>query len=178
MKKALVLLVVFIGSYNSIFAQNFFEVSKDKSGNKILKGILSKEDISKDTAFQWFQENQNGYKPYQEAVNILRRNTNNIQFIVFAGTWCGDSKYIIPKFFALLDSSFFPLDRVTLIGVDRDKKTISHLAEALNVINVPTIIVMKDGKEIGRVVEYGKYGMFDKELGEIIKGIPATASVK
>jgi hypothetical protein len=30
---------------------------------------------------------------------------------------------------------------------------------------------MKDGKEIGRVVEYGKYGMFDKELGEIINSI-------
>ncbi len=37
---------------------------------------------------------------------------------------------------------------------------------------------MKAGKEIGRVVEYGKYGMFDKELAEIIKGIPGTASVK
>jgi len=35
---------------------------------------------------------------------------------------------------------------------------------------VPTIIVLKDGKEIGRVVEYGKTGMFDKELGEIISG--------
>jgi hypothetical protein len=37
-------------------------------------------------------------------------------------------------------------------------------------LNVPTIIVLKDGKEIGRVVEYGKTGMFDKELGEIISG--------
>jgi thiol-disulfide isomerase/thioredoxin len=178
MKKVLVLLVLFIWAYNLTFAQNFFEVSRDKNGSKVLKGILTKEDISKDTAFQWFQENQKGYKPYQEAVNILRKNTNNIQFVAFAGTWCSDSKFIIPKFFALLDSSFFPPDRVTLIGVDRDKKTISHLAEALNILNVPTIIVMKDGKEMGRVVEYGKYGMFDKELGEIIKGIPGTASVK
>jgi hypothetical protein len=27
---------------------------------------------------------------------------------------------------------------------------------------------MKDGKEVGRVVEYGKYGAIDKELGEIV----------
>lgn len=27
---------------------------------------------------------------------------------------------------------------------------------------------MKDGKEIGRVVEYGKTGVWDKELGDII----------
>jgi hypothetical protein len=33
---------------------------------------------------------------------------------------------------------------------------------------VPTFIVLKNGQEVGRVVEYGKYGMFDKELGEII----------
>jgi hypothetical protein len=42
------------------------------------------------------------------------------------------------------------------------------LSEALGVVNVPTIIVMKEGKEIGRVVEYGKTGVWDKELGEII----------
>jgi hypothetical protein len=28
---------------------------------------------------------------------------------------------------------------------------------------------MKEGKEIGRVVEYGKSGMFEKDLGEILK---------
>ena len=36
------------------------------------------------------------------------------------------------------------------------------------VINVPTFIVMKNGKEIGRVVEYGKTGQWDKEIGEVI----------
>ena len=55
-----------------------------------------------------------------------------------------------------------------MIGVDRSKKTIQHLAEAFGVINVPTIIVMKNGKEVGRVVEYGKYGLYDKELAEIL----------
>jgi hypothetical protein len=33
---------------------------------------------------------------------------------------------------------------------------------------VPTFIVLKNGKEIGRVVEYGKFGMPDKEIGEIV----------
>jgi hypothetical protein len=44
----------------------------------------------------------------------------------------------------------------------------------MNIIDVPTIIVMKDGKEAGRVVEYGKYGLFDKELGEIIASVPTS----
>ncbi|HAI83817.1 MAG TPA: glycerophosphodiester phosphodiesterase, partial [Chitinophagaceae bacterium] len=38
-----------------------------------------------------------------------------------------------------------------------------------NIINVPTFIVLdNNGKEVGRVVEYGKYGVIDKELGEIV----------
>jgi hypothetical protein len=30
---------------------------------------------------------------------------------------------------------------------------------------------MKEGKEVARVVEYGKYGQIDKELGEIVGGL-------
>ena len=40
--------------------------------------------------------------------------------------------------------------------------------EAFAVTNVPTFIVMKNGKEIGRVVEYGKTGMPEKEVAQII----------
>jgi len=38
----------------------------------------------------------------------------------------------------------------------------------MNIKATPTIIVMKDGKELGRLVEYGKTGYWDKELAKII----------
>lgn len=152
----------------SAFGQTQYEVVPDTEGNeKILKGIISRELLSKDPAFQWYLENEKDYTPYAKAVEGLKKHPE-YELIVFMGTWCHDSHYIIPKFFKLIDASGFPADHITLIGTDRNKKTLSHLAEALGVINVPTIIVMKDGKEIGRVVEYGKYGLFDMELGEIV----------
>lgn len=61
-----------------------------------------------------------------------------------------------------------PDENIILFGVNRSKLALGHIAEALGIINVPTIIVMKDGKELGRVVEYGKTGKWDKELAEII----------
>lgn len=170
MKKILIVIIgVFIVS-GSVFAQSQAEISRDSQGNKILKGIISRNELEKDTAFGWWAENLKGYSPQSQAVAELKKNTN-LQFITFMGTWCDDSKFIIPKFYSLLDIAGFPQDKVTLIGVDRDKKTLSHLTEALNIINVPTIIVMNNGKEVGRVVEYGKYGLFDKELGEIIASV-------
>jgi thiol-disulfide isomerase/thioredoxin len=130
--------------------------------------FISREVIQNDSSFKWYAENLKGYTPNAAAVEALKKNADSIQLLTFMGTWCEDSHNIIPKFYSLLDASGFSKDKVTLIGVDRNKKTLSHLAEALNVKNVPTIIVLKNGKELGRVVEYGKYGMFDKELGEII----------
>lgn len=152
-------------------AQNQFEVLPDKNGGKTLKGIISREVIQSDTSFHWYAENQKGYTPNAQALAGLKKNADSIQIIAFMGTWCEDSHFVIPKFYMLVDAAGFSKDRITLLGVDRDKKTLSHLSEALNVKNVPTIIIMKNGKEMGRVVEYGKYGLFDKDLGEILSSL-------
>jgi hypothetical protein len=62
-----------------------------------------------------------------------------------------------------------PDSAISFYGVDRDKNTIGNISHAFNITNVPTIIIMKSGKEIGRVVEYGKTGKWDMEIAEMIK---------
>ena len=167
MKKIFIATALIIASVTA-FAQTQYEISRDKNGSKVLKGLISRDLLETDTAFQWYFPNKNAYSPNADAVSAIKKNSDSIQFVVFMGTWCEDSHSVVPKFFGLLDAAGFSKDRVTLIGVDRNKRTLSHLAEALNVVNVPTIITMKNGVEIGRVVEYGKSGMFDKDLAEII----------
>lgn len=166
--KASLIIAVLVLSAHIVFAQT--EVSHDASGNKVLKGFMTKQELATDSAFTWFAQNQQGYTPDQNALQALRANRDSINIIAFGGTWCGDTKYILPKFFVLADAAGLSPDRITLIGVDHGKKTIQHLSEAFGIINVPTIIVMKNGKEMGRVVEYGHSGLFDKDLGEILSG--------
>jgi thiol-disulfide isomerase/thioredoxin len=168
MKQLFSLLIALITA-TTIFAQQA-EVTKDGSGTKIIKGFMSQKDLSTDTDFPWYAENQKGFTPDANAVNAFSHAKDSVHFLVFGGTWCGDTKNLLPKFFALTDAASFPQDRITMLGVDRSKKTLHHLTEAFNVTRVPTIIVLKNGKEIGRVVEYGRMGMIDKELGEIVSG--------
>ena len=66
------------------------------------------------------------------------------------------------------EKSGFPDSHVSFFGVNRSKQTLGNIAQALNITNVPTFIVMKNGKELGRVVEYGKTGKWDAELAQII----------
>jgi len=148
-----------------------YEVLVERPNEKSLKGIISREILLADTSFHWYAENLKGYTPNATGLERLKKNKDTIQLLTFMGTWCEDSQNIIPKFYSFLDAAGFSNDRVTLIGVDRQKQTLGHLAETLDIKNVPTIIVFKNGKEMGRVVEYGKTGLFDIDLGEILKAI-------
>ena len=169
MRKLFFCLAIILASITNVTAQTQFEVGLDSDGSKLLKGIISRDILQKDTSFtKWYKENLKGYTADPKALSALKQQADSLEFLVFMGTWCEDSHFVIPKFFTLIDQSGFPKEKVTMIAVDRNKKTIAHLSEALNVQNVPTIIVMKKGKELGRVIEYGKSGLFDKDLGEIL----------
>ena len=178
MKKFTFIAVFALLSGTLSFAQNptspaggQYTVVVERPNEKTFKGIISREALLSDTSFHWYAENLKGYKPNASALEGLQKNKDSIQLLAFMGTWCEDSHSVIPKFYSLLDAASFSQDRVTLIGVDRKKATLSHLSEALNVTKVPTIIVLKNGIEMGRVIEFGKYGLFDMELGEILKAI-------
>lgn len=165
--KHLFLIIIIIGLGILTKAQTEYEVSTDGSG-KILKGLISRDMLEKDTAFRWFRENQAGYTPDPETVSVLRAKGPQLQFVVFGGTWCEDTQNLLPKFYSLLDAASISGDQITLIGVDRQKRSVNHLPEDMHLTSTPTFIILKGGKEIGRVVEYGKNRQWDKEIGEIV----------
>jgi thiol-disulfide isomerase/thioredoxin len=139
------------------------------SETKILVGHIPRSILETDTAFAWFKNNMRFGSADAAAVQAFTARANQFSVVVYAGTWCHDSQNLLPVFYRLLDKSGYPLDKVKLIGVDRTKKAPDGSHERWNIINVPTFIILdNNGKEVGRVVEYGKYGVIDKELGEIV----------
>ena len=159
------LLLLFL---NTAFAQQP-EISRDHNGSKVIKGFMSKNVLATDTAFSWFNQNKNSYTPDQNALEALKAKKDSLNIIAFGGTWCDDTKQLLPQFYSLFDAAGLDENRITLLGVDRNKKSTQNLSEAFNITLVPTIIVMKNGKEVARIVEYGKIGSPVKELGQIIK---------
>ena len=163
-----VLLVAFIIGFGLLTsAQKGYEVSIDSSG-KMLKGVITRDILENDTAFHWFHDNQSGFTPDAETVAILKAKGSTLRFVVFGGTWCDDTQNLLPKFFLLMDAAGIGNDQLTIIAVDRKKKSTNHLPEEMHLTNTPTFVVLKQDKELGRVVEYGKSGQWEKEIGEIV----------
>ena len=169
--KRIILAMLMLASLPNVFAQSPYISLKDENHPEqhILKGIITKYALLNDSTYKWYSGSQNSYTPAATTVASLSGAKNNIQFVIFGGTWCEDTQFILPKFFKLQEQAGFPDAAVSFFGVDRTKKTIGGITDAFNVSNVPTIIVMKEGKEVGRVVEYGKTGQWDKELAELLK---------
>ena len=102
------------------------------------------------------------------AVAVLNKHKEHFSFIVFGGTWCHDTQNLLSKFYRMIDKSGFPVAQVSLVGLDREKTAPHDLHIKWKIANVPTFLVLKDGKEVGRVVEYGTSGNIEKELADII----------
>jgi thiol-disulfide isomerase/thioredoxin len=151
-------------------AQRTYETITDNDKvSKIFKGLISKEVLQYESSFKWFENNSKNYQPNAAAVAALKENGHKITILAFGGTWCEDTQNILPKFFKLITEAGFLQSQLTLYGVDRPKKTTGTIAEDNGITNVPTFIILQNGKELGRVVEYGKTGQWDKEIGEIVK---------
>jgi len=88
-----------------------------------------------------------------DVVELIRMVQPGAEFLVFLGTWCGDSKREVPRFMKIADMAGIPAERIRLCGVDRAKKSPDGAAAPYAIERVPTFIVLRDGKEEGRIVE-------------------------
>jgi len=155
--------------FSNVNAQTPYTSAVDGSNVTVLNGIVTKYALENSKAFGWYATNQSTYKTDMSVINAMEAAKNKVQFIVFGGTWCEDTQNILPKFFKIQEQSGFPDNNISLFAMDRTKKTLGNIGDAFKITNVPTIIVMKDGKEAGRVVEYGKTGKWDAEIAEILR---------
>jgi thiol-disulfide isomerase/thioredoxin len=169
MKKIIFSGIITFFSFLSFAQNHFIEVKDDQHPQEIiLQGLLSKDIIKNDRRFTWYPSSQASYQPTAQQIASLSAAKSSISFLIFGGTWCEDTQFILPKFFKWMELSEFSETSVVLFGVNRKKESMGQLSTIFDIKNVPTIIVMKNGQEIGRVIEYGKSGKWDNEIMNLI----------
>lgn len=142
-----------------------------KNNRGYLIGVADRAMFN-DTAYKyWFDDRYNSYNTNKEIIAKLKPIINNFTIRGFMGTWCGDSKRETPRFYKILEETEFNLDYFELITVGRNKKTPDNLQEGFQIIRVPTFIFYKNGKEVGRFVEYPRESL-EKDLLKILTGQP------
>ncbi|WP_298309681.1 thioredoxin family protein [uncultured Aquimarina sp.] len=172
MKTTIHLLIFFLIT-NHTFSQTFNQEIVNAKGTANLTGKINFEKLNTAPYNEWFSENYESYVPKETIINDIKTNIQAYTIKIFMGTWCGDSKREVPKFYKTLNEANFPLNRLTTIAVASDrehyKQSIGGEQEGLNIHRVPTFIFYKDGKEVHRIVESPKTTI-EKDIKDILSG--------
>ncbi len=106
------------------------------------------------------------YSPKEEAIKRIASVKEKVKILVVFGYWCPDSQRNVPRFFTIMWKAENPNISYELVPVSRGK---NPLREKLNVRRIPTFIIYKAGKEIGRIVENPRKTL-EEDLAEILTG--------
>ncbi|WP_336664319.1 thioredoxin family protein [Elizabethkingia meningoseptica] len=171
MKKIFIATLAFLAlSTYSVHAQTqeINQTTKTQKGI-ILYGKQNLEPFDKKPFKAWFDEEYTPYVVDQPSVKKLEKeNLSAYEIVIYLGSWCPDSHREFPRFIKILRELKYPEKQLQIYALDREKKGPHEEEKLYNVTHVPTFIVKKDGKEIGRITEAPESGFLEKDLLNII----------
>ena len=100
-----------------------------------------------------YEERYLRYVPDARMVEQLRTLSTPTDLILFMGGWCPDCRIQVPRLLKILvEVRDIPLT-IRIVEVDREKRDDAGIAEAHSVMKAPTFLFLRDGNELGRIVE-------------------------
>lgn len=143
--------------------------TKSNMQDGMLIGKFDKADLEQAEFSTWFNEGYNDFSPNAEAMATIKENISDYEIVAFMGTWCPDSRRETPKVFKILEEAGYDMSKLTFYGVNRQKTTTNNIEKEFNLNRVPTVIFLKDGKEVNRFVEYPKESI-EEDFAKIVSG--------
>ena len=135
----------------------------------MLVGEFNKTDLEQEAFSKWFNQGYTEFNPSAEAMATIKKNISDYEIIAFMGTWCPDSRRETPKVFKILDEAGYDMSKLTFYGVNRQKTTTDNIEKEFDLNRVPTVIFLKDGKEVNRFVEYPRESI-EEDFAKIVSG--------
>ncbi|SHM58543.1 thioredoxin family protein [Chitinophaga sp. CF418] len=123
--------------------------SRASNGKKALKGKIEMKTLMNDSAFAWFYTGVNGYQPNDNMLNYIKDNRGKFNVVAVVGTWEDQSRQLLPALYKIMILGGSPEEQVLTYGAD--EKLNSDAPQDYKVKQLPTFILFREGKEIGRV---------------------------
>lgn len=141
----------------AVVGQTPERVMDEKSQTQILLGVTdAKYLLEGDFGISYNTEYPN-YKAdsaqIEQISSLLQASETEIQLTIVLGTWCGDSKEQVPRFYRINNMLKTPFQDIKVICVDRQKRAGAYDIAEFKIEKVPTFIFSRNGVEIGRITE-------------------------
>jgi Thioredoxin len=110
------------------------------------------------------------YHADAKAVAEIKASSKPTTVTVLFGTWCPDSKNYVPRIMRALRDAGNDKLQLKLVGIDNQFHQPVDAVQPHQITNVPTVIVERDGRELGRIVETPASKTIEEDLAAILNG--------
>ena len=145
---------------------------EDHKGKIQLVGVITREALLEPPFNEWFSAVYQDYQPQKKILRNFKRKLRNYEIQAFFSTWCGDSRREVPRLLKILDKIHFPKERLHLVCLQQTpplyKQSPNHEEWGQRIHHVPTIILRKGGKEMGRIIERPINLTLEEDMQQII----------
>lgn len=132
-----------------------------------LKGKFGMKQLLSDSSFSWFHNGVNRYNANTAMVDYIKTNKDKIQLVALINPSDEASRKLLPEFYKVMILSSVPEESIHMYAVDNSGNTGDQKADSYKVKRYPTILVMRDGKEEGRITGASS-GSVEDDLAKII----------
>ena len=101
----------------------------------------------------------NKAQSFEEIAELIAGEVTTV--FLFTADWCGDCQFIYP----ILDELVAEFPHLNFLQVDRDQ--FMELAQQWDVFGIPSLVVTKQGQEVGRLVNRAR--KTKQEISEFLK---------
>jgi thiol-disulfide isomerase/thioredoxin len=167
MKNIILILLLFAVGCTAKLNQETININDEQ----ILVGEINWDGLTNPPYDDWFTPTYLSYQVDSTTLSALDSRLEDIEILMFMGTWCEDSRVETPQFYRILDHLGYNLSEMTVVALERleSRELVSpqHEEADYNISHVPTFIFIRDGKEIGRITEYPEKTL-EKDMVRII----------
>ena len=142
-----------IGVHAQDMPRAYYITTDSINGGLVMKGLLNFNLLRNEPTFDWYKKGYESYTPAKTDIAFLTNELNKYTMVIFIGTWCGDSKDMIPVLDKVLSAAHPEMEKIVIYGVDRSKTAGNGMEKTYHITLVPTVILFDGTKEIGRITE-------------------------
>ena len=115
-----------------------------------------------------FELRVKGYQPNEAAVQFLSKYARKTDLQIYFGTWCSVCEAWVPRLVKSLDSAKNPALSAQFRALPKNFMS-DPAVKSKGISGVPTIILLQDGREVGRLEGRPESGTIEEALARVLQ---------
>lgn len=144
----------------------------NEENDTILIGQINRKNLELNYTYNaWLKSSQERSRIPENWVDEHIEYTEDLSVKIYLGTWCSDTQRELGAMIKILDALKIPDQQIQMFALSESKDSPQGFELVDDIRQVPTLIFLKNGKELNRIVEFPIESLH-QDISKILRSEP------